>query len=525
MIQSAPVDSSEHLSRSLGLFALVGALIFLYLRTFLFPATPYLAQGDQILFFARAAHMVHGQIPYRDFLEIVTPGTDLLYAAGFRLFGIHAWIIQAWDILLGLALFWVITQIASRLFRGPLVLLPALLFLVFDFNTGLDATHHWYSTLAALVAVSVLMDGANLCRVFAAGALCGVATLFTQTQGVLVFAALVIYLLWLRRSDPDSPGSFVRLSMLILPFLVVVSSVLGYYICKAGFHTVFFDLILIPVRYLSSGEVNSPRTYLHQIPPVHALADIIRLIPVLFIYAIVPYVYFFGIYQLWRRRTGQTKVIRQNLVLLHLAGLALFLAVASGPRLFRLCTVAPPAILIFVWLLHQQGFTFRVVRNLLFFMAVAYALFLTTYRQTHQRFILNLPIGRTAFIDAQEFHKFQWMSQHTQPSEIFFNQMTLALYLALENPTSTEFINDDGLTRPELVAAAIQAFQRHPPHFIMLFPESTDSSKSENNSGPFRRYVHENYHVVQIFTLNPGPLREELWELGRPAGTVEPPMQ
>ena len=525
MIQSAPADSTERLSRSLGLFALIGALIFLYLRTFLFPATPYLAQGDQILFFARAAHMAHGQIPYRDFLEIVTPGTDLLYAAGFRLFGIHAWIIQAWDTLLGLALFWVITQIAGRLFRGPLVLLPALLFLVFDFNTGLDATHHWYSTLAALVAISVLMGGANLRRIFAAGALCGIATLFTQTQGVLVFAALVVYLLWLRRSDPDSPSYFVQLSTLILPFLVVVSSVLGYYICKAGFHTVFFDLILIPVRYLSSGEVNSPRTYLHQIPPVHAPSDIVRLIPVLFIYAIVPYVYFWGIYQLWRKRTEQTEVIRQNLVLLHLAGLALFLAVASGPRLFRLCTVAPPAILIFVWLLNQQGSTFRVVRNLLAFVAVGYALFLTTYRQTHQRFILNLPIGRTAFINAQEFHEFQWMSQHTQPSEVFFNQMTLALYLALENPTSTEFINDDGLTRPEQVAAAIQAFQHQPPHFIMLFPESTDSSKSENNSGPFRRYVHDNYHMVQIFTLNPGPLREELWELGRPAETGEPPMQ
>lgn len=525
MTQLTPAGSAERLSRSLGLFGLAGAFVFLYLRTFLLPVTPYIAQGDQILFFARAAHMAHGQLPYRDFLEIVTPGTDLLYAAAFRLFGIHAWIMQAWNILLGLALFWVITQIAGRLFRGPLVLLPGLLFLVFDFNTGLDATHHWYSTLAVLVAVSVLMSGANLRRIFVAGALCGIATLFTQTQGALVFAALVIYLLWLRRSDPDGPSSFVRLSMLILPFVVVVSSVLGYYIYKAGFHTVFFDLILIPVRYLSSGEVNSPRTYLHQIPLVHASADIVRLVPVLFVYAIVPYVYFFGIYQLWRKGTEQTVVIRQNLVLLHVAGLALFLAVASGPRLFRLCTVAPPAILICIWLLNQRGFTFRVVRNLLFFMAIAYAIFLTAYRQTHQRSILNLPIGRTAFTDAQEFHEFQWMSQHTQPSEVFFNQMSLALYLALENPTSTEFINDDGLTRPEQVTSAIQAFQRRPPHFIMLFPESTDSSKRENNSGPFRRYVHDNYYLVQIFTLNPGSRREELWELGRPAETAQPPMQ
>src|SRR6202034_150264 len=105
-----------------------------FLRNFLLPAIPLVAHDDQILFFIRAARMVHGQILYRDFFELVTPGIDLLYAAAFRLFGIQAWIIQAWNIVLGLALFCVITLIGRRMLGGPLILLPGLLFLVFDFN-------------------------------------------------------------------------------------------------------------------------------------------------------------------------------------------------------------------------------------------------------------------------------------------------------------------------------------------------------------------------------------------------------
>jgi len=69
----------------------------------------------------------------------------------------------------------------------------ALLSLVFDFSNALDLTHHWYSTLAALAAVSVLMGGVNLRRIFAAGVLSGISTLFTQTQGGLTFVALIIY--------------------------------------------------------------------------------------------------------------------------------------------------------------------------------------------------------------------------------------------------------------------------------------------------------------------------------------------
>jgi hypothetical protein len=181
-------------------FSFAGAFAFLYLRTLLLPNTPFAVLDDQSLFFARAGHMVQGQVPYRDFFEIVTPGTELLYSAAFRLFGIHAWIMPAWAIAAGLAFFGLITFISNKVLRGTSVWLPAWLFLIFDFNSGLDMTHHWFSTLAALSVAAVLMDGLTPRRILASSFLCATAVLFTQTKGVLVFFAIALYLIFVHRS-------------------------------------------------------------------------------------------------------------------------------------------------------------------------------------------------------------------------------------------------------------------------------------------------------------------------------------
>lgn len=103
------------LSRTRLALFLAGAAVFLYLRTFLLPATPLAATDDQTLFFARAVRILRGQVPYRDFFEIVTPATDLIYAIGFRIFGVHAWVMPMWTMATGLAFSLLITCIAAQI--------------------------------------------------------------------------------------------------------------------------------------------------------------------------------------------------------------------------------------------------------------------------------------------------------------------------------------------------------------------------------------------------------------------------
>jgi hypothetical protein len=505
-----PQQAAGHLSWRVFALGFSGTLLFLYLRFFLFPAVPFVAAGDQNLFLIRAARIIHGEVLYRDFFEFVPPGTDLFYALLFWLFGIHVWVVAAQGVVMGLAFFCVLTQIAGRLVRSPLVLLPAVLFLVLDFNYASDLTHHWYSTLAALAAVSVLTGGSSFPRIFAASTLCAIATLFTQTQGGGAFVAVAIYLLWLKRFETPDAKILPQLASLILPYALILSGALGYYVYRAGVHTMFFDLIVFPLKYLSSGEVNSPRTYLRQLPPVHGPGGILRLLPFLFVYLLVPYIYAVGLYQLWSRRSELPVELRQRLVLLHIMGFALFLAVASGPRYFRLCTVAPPAILICVWLVSSPGSVPRFVRNMLWIVSAGFAL-LPLYRQVQRHATLNLPVGRVAFHDMLQFQEFQWLAQNTQPSDLFFNQPVLAFYLQLHDPTGIGFVAYDEFSRPEDVATILLMLQRRPPRFIVLPPESKLRSVHDH-SAPFRQYVHDHYRLARTFYLDRSSRYEEMWE-------------
>jgi hypothetical protein len=487
------------------------AVAFLYLRGFLLSGVPLVAVGDENLFLGRAVHILHGSVMYRDFFELVTPGTDLFYAAVFRIFGVHAWVIQACGVVFGLAMFFVVTSIAAKILRGSIVLLPSALVLVFDFSSAHDLTHHWFSALAALVAVNILMGGEGLARVVWAGVFCALATLLTQTQGGLVFIAMLLYLAW-RGSTGRTDATRGRLAAFVLPYATVVAGVLGYYVFRAGLHVVYFDLVKFAPQFLS-GDVNSPGTYLHQFPRIGSPGDAFRAIPYVFIYAVLPYVYFCGLYRLWRTRAEAPQTVRRHVILLHLVGMALFLSVVSGPRFFRLCTVAPPAILVFVWLCSGATQAMRTIRGVLCATVAVFAVVLSLHRVTQWHGVLDLPIGRTAFVDRHQFDEFRWLAERTKPHEPFFNNDALSLYLTLDTPTAVEFINEDGFTRPEQVRAVLAWLEDHRAHFVVMHRQDNGAA-TLSNSAPFRGYVQENYHLAQVIPLDGHGAPEEFWERG-----------
>ena len=318
------------------------------------------------------------------------------------------------------------------------------------------------------------------------------------------------WLVWRGRRDGD--GSFARLVTVALAYGLIVAGVLGYYVHEAGMRTVWFDLVVFPVRYLSSGEVNSVGTYLRQLPGVHGWGDVARAIPVVFVYLLVPYCYVVGMYRLWRRRARDAGLM-QRLVLLHVVGVALFLSVTSGPRLHRLCMVAPPAILIFVWLVSELKARQRLVGAALYGVVAAFFVGLGLSRQVQRHSILELPVGATAFIDPLEFREFSWLAERTRPGEMFFNQNSIGLYLGLANPSSSDFINTDDYTRPETVERVIGDLKDRLPRFVVMVPGRASQGVEHDHSGPFVEYVHERYRLVAVFPLNRGSRVEEVWEL------------
>jgi hypothetical protein len=169
---------------------------FLYLNLFALPDAPFLQTGDQVYFWVFAQRMFYGDNVYRDFFQFTPPGTDLLYLALLRIFGIRIWLPNVVDIGLGVALCWVCFSIARQIMERRLALLATFLFLVLIYGKTLNGTHHWFSILAIMCATAIVMRSRSAVAIAIAGVLCGLSSFFTQTHGVFAVLAFSTFLLW-----------------------------------------------------------------------------------------------------------------------------------------------------------------------------------------------------------------------------------------------------------------------------------------------------------------------------------------
>jgi hypothetical protein len=243
-------------SAAMALFAFASC----YFRTFIFPNVPLLPSGDQIGFAYAGSRIAAGQLPYRDYFQIVPPGTDLTYALLVKLFGLHTWtphLVMA--VLAALAAF-LLTLISMRVLRGLAVVLPGLFLIGFLLPEALDATHHWFSTAAALAALLVLLGGATFPRISAAGALCGLTACFTQTKGASVLVGFVVYLAWRAAYDDVPARQWLRQSLVLSAAAAVTFAVLNArFISAVGLGRWVYCIIVYPLLYYPAPALNNWR--------------------------------------------------------------------------------------------------------------------------------------------------------------------------------------------------------------------------------------------------------------------------
>jgi hypothetical protein len=494
-----PHLTTGHLNRNRTLIFLASALAFLYLRTFLLPGTPLIAQGDQVIYFAHGIRMLHGQLPFRDFFTFVLPGTDLFYACVFGLFGVHAWLPPTFLILLGLTVVCLLLWISKSILSGMTAFLPPLLFLVLDFDSALDATHHWYSTIFVLAATGTLLGGRSARRVLTAGVFCGIAAIFTQTQGTLSLIAISFFLIVTRRTKEQEGPLSKQLVLLALPFVTIVGGLLGYYVYAIGLHPLFYDLGTFLFKYFSAQEAHRPAAYFMQIPQLRKLTDLASVTQYGFIHLFVPFAYFFGLFRLVREKRQMDPKLWEAMLLINLTGLAIFAAVVNGPTYHRLSMIAPPAIIVAVWLFDGASTVNRTVRALLWSTAVVLLISLPAHLQLHWRGYVDLPIGRAATPDRVRYDEFQQFAGRVHAGESFFGSPQLSFNFSLDNPTQMDVVTPNEFTRPEQVDGVVHALANNRTPLISLYPEIYFSHGAGDNLGPFRDYIHQNYHQIQVF--------------------------
>jgi hypothetical protein len=479
-----------------------------YFRSFVSGNVPVVLWGDQIGFFNDGSRMAMGQLPYRDYFKIVPPGTDLTYALLIKLFGVRMWIPNLLMASLAAITALLMTLIASRLMRGSFIVLPGLLLASFILLASTDATHHWFSTIAILAALLVMMDGNTLPRVAFAGALSGVAACFTQSKGAMAVAAFVVYLAAYANSRSEIlPSGRWKQSLLLGGAAAgVFAAVNLYFIQAAGLRTWLYCLIVYPLRYYPSPTINNWRVLIDGFP---SHAGLITWAVLSFVYATVPLVYF--VFLVGKRRLSKKDggERRDKLLLVAMTGLAMFLAVASSPSLKRLATVSPPAMILLAWLLNQPGKAVAGLRILLASTAVALAIAIPVHVQTRSPFYLNLPAGRAALFDPALYEEYRWLLGDTYPGEYFFGLTPFYTAFHMLNSAPVVDFHASDYTRPWQVAALIEALENHQVSMLVL-RRTHDflwaAGSPSDHLEPLRIYVSRNYRLTKTFLTG-----DEVW--------------
>jgi hypothetical protein len=508
------------LSKPLPLLLLC-CLIALYLSHFRLPFTPIGVTAEPWEFFWDAGRMWEGERIYRDFFELTPPGIEVVALLFFQIFGLRNWIPHVHVILLGLSLSLLTLIISRKVIRGRrfLALLPGCLFLTFAFFPTMVESHRWFSSAAVLAGLAAVIEERTPRRVILAGMLSGVASFFTQTQGVFAVTGLAIFLFWeWRQRKSGRHKLFQTMTCLLASFLVTVVATYAYFIWKAGLDRVLDCLVRFPLLYYPADRVhNSWQVYLADMPQFPPWSHLPRLAVFIVIHAVVPLVYL--LYLAHHPRVTRDAKEGARLMLLNIVGLCLFASILLSPSYFRLCTVSAPALVTFVYWIRRDGRLQRISAGLLWAAALCFLIAHPLRVQMSPVRVLQLPRGPIAFPERSflPYALLRWLALQTQPGEFVFAGDAPGIFfpLALRPVGQTPGYDNTGFTRPEHVRSAVAALERQCVRLILWPPNSTDPRlyrPEEDHLEPLRKYVQMNYHLVKRFDSSGGGEFAEIWQ-------------
>ena len=484
-----------------------------YFRSLVYPNVPLLPWGDASGFLNNGARIVAGRLPYRDYFAFVPPGTELTYALLVREFGARSWIPHIVMAALAATAAAVMTLAAARFLRGPIIALPALLLAAFVLPGALDATHHWFSTVAVMGAMLVLLYRENFPAITVVGILCGIAALYTPNKGATAAAGFIAYLACSRWRGGTPARHFWRKFLLLLSLSsAVFLAGNAYFIRAAGFARWFYCIVVFPLRYYPTAHLNNWHVYgdeFRNLPTAMPFLFFVAF-PFLFVHAVVPLVYVICLVVIYRRSKNEPNQECDKVALVCLTGLAMFLAVAFSPSWKRLSIVSPPAMILLAWLLDRPGRALAGLRMGLAIIAIGLPLVVTVWIQTIWSGTLNLPVGKTAFRDAGLYEEYRYAMGRTCCGQLMFGIPPLQFALGVRNPAPIDTLVPFDYTRPEQVTAMIRALEHYKVPLLMLnrgmlsWPGATLAS---DHLGPLRAYLACHYRVTKTF-----PTDDQLWE-------------
>ncbi len=215
----------------------------------------FLPVGDEGTLIYDAVRVTQGQVPYRDFFEVMGPGTFYWAALFFKLFGI-TWLatriaLMVTSIASAFLIFFLTRRLRTRFDTLPAIFLLAVLF----GHAWPSISHHGDSNLLALLSFAafvVWIDKRWPALLVATGSLAALTTCVLQPKGILLFLAFLMLLVVLCRKEM---GFASYVALLVTGYIAIIACVLLFFWTAGGLHDYVYANFVWPLTRYS--DVNS----------------------------------------------------------------------------------------------------------------------------------------------------------------------------------------------------------------------------------------------------------------------------
>jgi len=466
---------------------------------------------------AQAMRIVNGELIYRDFFTVVTPGSYYTIAWLFRVFGESLMLLRWAAFATGIGILLSTLTIGRRVMVWPFAAAAGLLTTVWGWFLVTPNFYSLEAALLSLLALACYVYGAPARRwMFAAGLAAGATAMVKQNVGAYTAAGLLVTI-WASRLFDDQPDWRGRLKMsgqfiagLSLPVLATVSwlaaSGAGSYLYESW---VYYPL----VKYTERFALPLPDFFpIARNDPFDLWTKLVIYLPaVVYPFALAA----IGVLAV-RFRRGDRDAKAEGHALLAITSVGVLTLLQAWPRadvphiLFGL----QPTFILFAYLLSCAWRALKSMTGprvaiaalaMIIALAPAATLLWKGYKRTnweYQNYIVAVRTDRAkgifaAGLEAQRIDVVtKYISEHTAPDDpIFVVPWASGFYFLANrsNPTRTDLMLFED---PEAYPCLLSRLEARPPKYVIYgYTWDVDEKHFRDYAAPIDRYIRSRYAI------------------------------